>query len=267
MRLNLARFAVAASMGSLLMGGAPAAAQNTATYVDLTGEVGYATNPLLRLDGDGSGFGRLSAYAAHVRTGERSLTALSAYVENSTYLDDYGSEQVFDLNARAERQASPQVRLFGSAGFSGDVAGQLSNRFVTVPSAPPGVPDQPAPPPDIVVDPDLFAFTGRQYRVRGQAGASIRASERSTVTVSAGAQRVFFSDDFLDDYTVLSADAGYDRLLSERSTVGGRLNVWRTEYDGGDNRTTVIDPQLTFRRRFSETLDGSAAIGVSLAHQ
>ncbi|MCA1778725.1 MAG: hypothetical protein LC637_04890 [Xanthomonadaceae bacterium] len=149
---------MATSMGALLLVSTPAAAQDTATFVDLTGEVGYATNPFLRLDGDGSGFGRLSAYAAHTRTGERSLTSFSAYVENSTYLEDYGSKQIFDLNARTEHQTSEKVRIFGSAGFSGDFSGQLSNRFVTVPTAP-DVSDQPGPlpVPDTVVDPDLFA--------------------------------------------------------------------------------------------------------------
>ena len=262
------RLGVTTSMGALLLVSTPAAAQDTSTYVNLTGEVGYATNPFLRLGGDGNGFGRLSAYAAHTRTGERSLTSLSAYVENSTYLEDYGSKQIFNLNARTERQTSEKVGIFGSVGFSGDISGQLSNRFVTVPTAP-DVPDQPGPVPvpDTVVDPDLFAFSGRQYRLQGQVGASIRASERGSVTVSAGAQRIFYSDDFLDDYTVFSADAGYNRLLSERSTVGGRLGVWRAEYDGGGDRTTVINPQLTFRRRFSETLDASGAIGLSFAHQ
>jgi len=266
MTIKLTRLAVATSIGALTIGATPAAAQTSSTYLDVTGELGYATNPFLRVDGDGSAFGRLSAYAAHIRTDERSDTALSAYVENTTYLNDYNSKQIFDLNARTSYQTSEQVRIFGSVGFSGDIAGQLSNRFVTVPLAP-EVPDDQELPPDVIVDPDLASFTSRQYRLRGQVGASIRASERGTVSLSAGAQRVLYTDDSLDDYTTYSLNGAYDHTLSERSSVGGSLYVWRAEYDGGDDSTTVVNPQITYRTQLSESLNASAGIGVSFARQ
>jgi hypothetical protein len=266
MMTKLTCLAVATAMGTLLIGGAPAFAQNSTTFIDFTGEVGYGTNPFLRIDGEGSGYGRVSAYASHSRTSERSLLGLSAYVENSTYFTDYDSKQIFDLGARAEHQTSETVRIFGNVGFSGDIAGQLSNRFVTVPVAP-ADPDQPTLPPDIIVDPDLASFTRRQYRLRGQVGASIRAGERGTVSVSGGAHRILYTDDFLDDYTTLSGNVAYDHTLSERSSVGGSVYAWRANYDGGNDHTTVINPQLTYRTQLSENINASAGIGVSFARR
>lgn len=264
-RLSLNALFAATAAGALFIGGSPASAEVSQTYLDLSAGAGYSTNPFLRLDDDNDGaFARLSAYAAHSRVGERGSTTVTGFVENSTYFEDSGSKQIFSLDAFTRHQASERVSLFGGATFSGDLAGQLSNRFVSVPPQP-EVPDPQLPPPVTVEDPDLFAFTGRQYRLRGFAGSSFAAAERSSVTVSAGAERIWYTDDLLDDYTILFASGGYSRLLSERTTVGARVNFSRADFDDSDDQTTIINPELTVTTQLAENWDAAAAVGVTFS--
>lgn len=235
------------------------------TYVDLTGSLGYASNPLLRtVDSHSSVFGRASARGVHAWNSEISSTRLSAFVEATSYFNDYGLKSIFSLTGDTQRQLSPRVRVFGSAGVSGDLAGQLSNRFLYVPPLP-EVPDVGEPPPVTVEDPDLFSFSGRQYRVYGQAGASIRVSPRSNLSLSGGAQRIIYTNDFFDDYTTLFGNGSYDYSLSERTTLGATVGIRRTDYDNSSDGTTIINPGLSIRTRLSEYWDISGGIGVSFA--
>jgi len=113
---------------ALLFGGttlwtAPAVAA-TNDFIDLQAGLGYSSNPFLRLDSNSSAFGRLSIYGQHAWESERGKTSLSAYLENTTYFNHYGSKQIFDLNAHTQQAVSETVSIFGTATFSGDFAGQ-----------------------------------------------------------------------------------------------------------------------------------------------
>jgi hypothetical protein len=274
---SIRKHCLAATAGAAAFCGSPALAQvapedqdaapprRSVDYIDLTASLGYATNPFLRIgDSQSSAFGRASARGVHAWSGELSSSSLSAFVEASTYLNDYGVKSIFSLNGNTERQVSERVRLFGSAGVSGDLAGQLSNRFLYV--APlPEVPDPTEPPPVTVEDPDLFSFTGRQYRAFGQAGASIRTTERSNLSLSGGAQRILYTSDLLNDYTTVFGNGSYNHSLSERTTVGFNVSASRTEYDGSSDNSTIISPTATIRTRLSENWDASAGIGVSIS--
>ena len=274
---------LAASAGALVLCGSPALAQTTpqpttseeepeaapvrrsATYLDLTGSLGYASNPLLRIgDAPSSAYGRASARGVHAWNSELSSTSIAAFVEATSYFNNYGVKSIFSLSGNTQRQVSERVRVFGSAGFSGDLAGQLSNRFLYVPPLP-EVPDASEPPPVTVDDPDLFSFSGRQYRVYGQAGASIRTSARSNLSLSGGAQRIIYTSDFFDDYTTIFGNGSYDYSLSERTTIGANVAIRRTDYDNSSDGTTIINPGVTIRTRLSQYWDASAGIGVSFA--
>ena len=76
------------------------------------------------------------------------------------------------------------------------------------------MPDPNLPPPPVTVtDPDVFSFTGRQYRIYGQAGASIQMSQRSNLSLSGGAQRTIYKDDLLNDFTDIFANGSYNHTL------------------------------------------------------
>jgi hypothetical protein len=238
-----------------------------ADYIDLTASLGYSTNPFLEIgNSQSSTYGRLAARGVHAWGGERSRSSVSAFVEGTGYLSDYGFESIFSVTGDTLQQVSEKVSLFGSAGVDGDLAGQLSNRFLYVPPLP-QVPDPNLPPPPVTVnDPDVFSFTGRQYRIYGQAGSSIRMSERSNLTLSAGAQRTIYKDDLLNDFTDVFLNGSYNHTLSERTTVGFRVGASRTSYAESSANSTIINPAVTVRVLLSESWDASAAVGVSFSN-
>lgn len=237
-----------------------------ATYLDLTANLGYSSNPFLEAGSSrSSSFGRVSARGVHSFGGERSRSSISAFVEGSTYLNDYGLKSIFSITGDTQYQASERVSLFGTASVTGDLGGQLSNRFLYVPPVA-VVPNPNQPPPPINVDdPDLFSFTGRQYRVYGQGGASFQVSEASSLTLSGGAQRTFYTDDLLDDFTTVFGNGMYSRTLSERTTIGVGVGVNHTSYSNSSANATTINPTVNIRTLLSENWDASASVGVSFS--
>ena len=251
-----------------IAGIAIAAIANSATKstLDLSAGVGTSSNPSLRIGGESSVFGRFSALGMHQWRSERTTTSLSAFGENTTYLRGYGSKQIFDLKAHSIHAVSPTLSIFGDLGFQGDFAGQLSNRFASVaPDFNPPPSDQPAP--VILNDPTLIGFGGRQYRLSGQAGLSLRANSRGTVSLSAGAQRNFASASLRNaNFNSYFGSASYDYQFNERTSAGFRSNFQYQDYDNGGS-SSVINPLLTVRRQFSDQLEGTAAAGLLLTRQ
>jgi hypothetical protein len=248
--------------GSIFMGASPAAADTT-SYIDLTAGLGYSTNPFDRIPGESSAFGRLSAFGLQAWHSERGTTSLSGYVEDTTYFKNYGSRQIFSLNAHTDQAVSPKVRLFGDLSVSGDFAGQLSNRLITVPSQPPvPEPGNPLPPPN--TNPDVFGLTGRQYTITGQVGASISTSAKGALSLSAGAERLIFTGtNAPPDYNVYFGSLGYTHQISERTTLGGALYLQRQDFSSGDY-ANVVDPSLTIRSQLTETLTADGAVGLMI---
>lgn len=240
--------------------------RRSVSFLDLTASAGYGTNPFLSFgDSTGSAFGRVGARGVHTWVTERTSASVSGFAEGSTYFNDYGLKSIFSLTGNVQHQASEKVSIFGSAGVSGDLSGQLSNRFLYVPPGP-TVPDPTIPlPPTSVQDPDLFSFAGRQYRLYGQAGAAFRTSARSSISISGGASRVFFTNDLLNDYTTVFANGAYNHTLSARTTIGVNVRGEHTEYSKSPDNSTIINPSFTINTRLSEYWDVSGAVGVVLS--
>jgi hypothetical protein len=231
------------------------------TYVDVTAGLGYSTNPLLAADGDtGSAFGRFSLYGYHGWTTERSATSVSGFVENSSYFNRYGNQQVFSLSANTRYSANEKLTLFGNVGLSGDIGGQLGSRFYGVPTGS-VTPDPAIPPTVVVIDPNLYGLNQRQYTLSGSAGANIVMSPKDSLTITAGAQRLFVDGSNTLDYTSYNTTVGYNRQINERLTVGGRLLVQYADYMWGRS-IFEIGPQATVNARLSEQWDLSAAVGL-----
>lgn len=233
-------------------------------YVDVEAGVGYSTNPLLRGDlGLGQGFGRISVRGVHTRYTERSLTSLSAYGENVTYLGRYGSQQLISVAAHHDRSLSETWKVFGDLDASLDRSGQLSTRFIGFPTT---------IPTDIIGTPTLpdiqnvdVALNGRTYRFSGQLGAVLKLTPRDNWSFRGGYSRSTFRSNTLDSTTSdFFGSVGYDRLLDERTTVGSIVTVRHSDYDPTGN-ARVVTPQVTVRKSFSERTTLSGALGVSFA--
>lgn len=258
------RILLQALVGTSLLGfAAQAGAQSRSqTFLDVQAGLGYSSNPELLINGDGSAFGRISAFGYHGWSTERSYTGLSAYVENSTYFRSYGNRPLFNLRADTSLKASETVNLTGNLGLSADFGGQLSSRFYSIPSVVnPDIPPPAVDVPVIVVSPDLAAFNRRQYRLTGGVGASVILSPRDTFTTSFGAQRAFSSGNSQNlDYSQFDASAGYQRQITERSTLGVRAIGSYATY--GDDRSILsYGPQITGTTQLSQNTVLSGAVG------
>jgi hypothetical protein len=215
----------------------------------------------LQLQGRSSAFARLSLLALHSWNSELGSTSISGYVENTTYVrGGYGSKQIFNLNARTRQVVSEKATVFGDLSFSGDIAGQLSNRFVT--PVPVGTP----PPPDINplpgTNPELFNFSGRQYRLMGTVGASIATSARSSISLSAGATHGFFTgSNKASDYSTYQGSLGYNHQLSEPTWIGANVSVSREDF-AGSNYANVINTSATMRTQLGQNIRANGSIGI-----
>lgn len=259
MRSAISRcFAVTAGIGLL---SSSAAAQDTRlTYAELSAALGYSTNPFLRsTNGGGAGFARLSARGVHQWSSETTSTQLIGYWEGSAYTNGYSLSNLVSARAQTTHAVNERLDLTGSAGFSVDFAGELSNRFIYSPE-----PGQPLTLP-VTANPDLFIYNGRQYREDASLGATWKASERSSITGNVGVSHVAFSDSNLRGYTIEFASGKYDHLISERTTAGFELAASRTEFSHSDDVTTIINPAATLSTRLSEDWTVSGAAGVTFA--
>ena len=256
MRSAISRCA-ALTAGISLVGSGASAEDTRLTYLEVSAAAGYSTSPFLTSDGGGAGFGNASIRAVHQSSNDRTSTELIGYLEGSAYTSGYSPSTIASARAQVTHSVSERLSISGSASFSADFAGQLSNRFVYAPA-----PGAPITQPVAIENPDLYIYNGRQYRFDGNVGATWQASERSRITANAGADHVAFSRSGLNDYTLEFASLGYDRLLSRRTTVGLELTGSRTEFSRSDDVTTIINPAATLSTRLSEdwTLSGSAGV-------
>jgi hypothetical protein len=243
---------------------APARKAGSTTYVDLEGGAGYSTNPELELNGKGSGYGRISLRAVHSAVSERTTTVLSAYAENITYTNQYGSNQALSIFARHESAVSEKLRVFGDLAADYQQGGQLDTRVLVLPNIPPLV----GQPGGVVFLPggaDFLSVTGREYHFAGHVGAEMSLSARDEFTIRSGLERTIFHSQIADtNYTTVPVNFAYDRQLSVRTTVGARVVLQDTEYNG-PARFRTITPQLTGRVQLSPTLNLSGAVGVTHA--
>jgi hypothetical protein len=246
--------------GTVVLAAGPALADTT-DFADLQAGLGYSSNPRLLLNARSSVFGRLSAYGQHAWRSETGETSLSGYVEDTTYFNAYGTKLIFDLGAHTRRAVSSNVTVFGQLGFSGDYAGQLANRIYYVPGGPP-VTDPGNPLPPTGDNQDLLGLVGHQYRLQGEVGASIRTDPKGTLSLSAGAEHFWFSGARSgSDYSIYFGTLGYDRIVSERTSVGGQLTLQRQDF-AGSRYANIANPALRLHTQLGETIFGDFSIGI-----
>lgn len=236
------------------------------TYLDLEGGAGYSTNPQLSFSSNnGSADGYVSAHAVHSRITERTTTLLSAFGQVTGYTRNYGSNESLTVSARHDAAVNEKLRLFVDGNASYDKNGLLDTRIISVPNVPalPGAPD--IPPQLLPPGSDFLAATGKHYYFSADAGGDLALSPRDSLNFSSGVQRSVFRSRGADSsYWSIPAALAYDRQISPRAGVGGRVATLYTNYDGPE-RVWTVTPQLTANLRLSERMTLNGAIGVSFA--
>jgi hypothetical protein len=226
-------------------------------YVDVSGSLGFSRNPFLTTPADGSIFARGSLFGSYQITGERSSTMITAFGENSFYLNDSDSQQLARVNVSHNYKASETVTLFGGLAFSLDNGSQLSTRFLTLP--------QPLPTdPDIIIDPALLGRDTRSYRLSGNLGATVQMSERDTVSLTAADEQVWYGNgqDNLN-FNSIFVSTDWNRTLSERSSLGARASAQFADYAEPGRKTQVYTLQGTLSRFLTQNWQAKIGVGAS----
>jgi hypothetical protein len=207
----------------------------------------------------------VAVHAVHSRTSARTTTLLSAYAENVTYTNHYGSQQSLSFLGRHDAAVSEHLRVFGDLSATYQKGGQLSTRILSVPSVPPLI-GEPGTPILLPPGSDFLTVTGKEYSLAAHAGAEVALSPRDDLSVSSGVERTVFHSGFArTSYTTVPVTVAYDRQLSEHTTVGARFTAQQTDYSGPMS-VRVLTPQLTARLQLSPSLSLSGALGASFAH-
>jgi hypothetical protein len=249
---------------------APTRGVGESTYVDLEAGAGYSSNPLQSLNGNnGAAFGRISARLVHTRVSERTTTVVSAFAQGLFYTRHYGVEESFDVNGRHDAAVNEKLRVFIAGDASYDKGGQLQTQILAIPGLPllPGTTMQPT-----LLTPggDFLTVTGRNYRLRADAGGQLALSPVDSLNFASGVEHDTFKSGNLDTrFTSVPVSLGYNRQLNTRTTIGGRVVGQFTHYSGtltnGVADSRVITPELTAQLLLSEHVTFSGDLGASFS--
>lgn len=236
------------------------------TYLDLEGGAGYSTNPELSFGSNtGGAHGYVSVHAVHTRITDRVTTLLSAFAQESAYTRHHGSNQSLSVTARHDAAVNEKLSIFADGSASYNENGLLDTTIINVPNIPalPGTPN--IPPQILPPGSDFLAFRGKQYFFSADAGGQLVLSMRDSLNFSGGLAHTVFRSSVQDtSYWSIPASIGYNRQLSPRLGVGGRLAFDYTNYNG-PGRIWTVDPQLTTNVQLSERMSLNAAVGASFS--
>src|SRR5205085_12690072 len=171
-----------------------------------------------------------------------------------------GAQQSLRLTASHNTRPNENLTLFGDAGLSYDKGGRLDTSLSGLPGAPfqSGI----NPPNLLPLGGDFLSIGGRTFRVSSNVGAQWALSTRDFLNASTGLEYVKFDGLVDSHYVGVPVSIGWDRQLSRRTTIGGRVSARYTDYGGpGDFRS--ISPALTFQTALSANVSLVGNIGVS----
>lgn len=257
-----------------------AVAQETAVAVDVSAGGSYATNPfLVRGDRDDKG-----AFATELAVtpqltyrDERSEAALIARYRRSDYLNRYNAAEGYGFAAQAQHAVSPLLSVNANVSFDSSIVGQnglglvgvVDPTLTPVPGTGVSVPGIGVPgigvPGIGVPDISLIGLNQRQNTVAASLGASLRVGPRDSLTGGVSANRVTYgsnSNGALLASRTTGATIGYNRSLSERTSIGVQGSGSWTEYDRNGFHGSSYSPQATLSHRLGPQLNVNLAAGV-----
>jgi hypothetical protein len=184
-----------------------------------SGNLVAATNPFLLVGGESALLVEGSIEPSLTISGsDGSELALDGVLTGRQYSRIYGNFVLGSVHATGLLRESERLSLTALASYDRDIAA------------------------DTITDGIGGAAGPRSIRnmVRARTGATWRPNERDTFTPVINFERVTFEDNpALLPVTSVSADLGYARRLSPRTSVGARLVARRSEIDGADTIDTL----------------------------
>ena len=223
---------------------------------------GVSTNPYLYSNAETAGSVTLSVSPSIIYADEVGETRLGGNLRVSQYSNRYGS----DLAARLEASTRRMLDELTSVSISSSVqtsrsAIQDGLNFDNI--ATPG--SGPLQPPEIpLLDTTIAGTRARVTHVSTSLGISRSLDELSSANASIALSGTYIGGGIGFDYRNASAQLGYERKLSERTsvTLGSQFGV--VDYLGrrtGDS--VIVSPRIGVRQQLSDRLSFMADAGIS----
>lgn len=241
-----------------MMGGARA---ETNSGIGVSGGLEYSSNPYL-----------LNANSADVIRGRVSV---SPFVEERTARSKLrvAADASYSKFNRRYRDA---IDLSAQVGYDNRITSQLSvNAGVSLNSAIGGsynsVPVFGAVPPGAVVPPiidiTVIGIQDRTTQAQASAGVNYNIDTKNSLSLSySGSILRYPTIANRDEYSSISQNAGYSRVINSRVSAGASVAVTKINYFGtriGD--ATIISPSINGNLRLSQQWTLGAGVGVSVS--
>ena len=270
------------------------------TIPSLTASVGgaYSTNPFLTAEGQDSASVQVDVRPSLQLIDGTNQAVIFGNYNRADYLTRYGTNSGYGVGVNGSTRPNPRTTLGFTASFDSQILG-TQNGFQTpgnpifgVPGTGVGVgtdtgsgagtttpiattPVVPTPvvtlPGVIVGDVGLVGLRQRRNALSAGVNGSYAVSARSTWNAGLNFSRSTFPGGsraselgiVASDFSNYTANFGYNRSLTELSSVGFQISATRARFDRGLN-SDVYNPRITYNRTLSERWTMSAAVGAGI---
>jgi hypothetical protein len=278
---------------------AGASAQIT-TIPSLSASVGgaYSTNPFLAIEGDDAASVQLDVRPSLQLIDGTDQAIVSAFYNRADYLTRYGSNSGYGAAINGTTRPNARTTLGFSASYDSQILGAQNgfvtpgNPILTSPiggttgggstvggdgSSTPVVSTPVVTAPVLVpglngIDGDigLIGFRQRRNAISAGVNASFAPDTRSSWNAGVNLNRSTYPNTretsiFASGFTNYSGSIGYNRSLTELSSIGFQIGASHVEYDRGFE-SQIYTPRLTYNRTLSELWTLAAAVGAGITH-
>ena len=239
---------------------ATAAQAETRAYVDVSAGVGASSNPYLQTGtSTGSGAATIEVLPSVEVTSERSTLTIGGAARYEEHFRRYSSDLSGRADASYDYGLSEFTRFRVEAGFASSMGGSRDLLTTSLNGA-----------NDPVVNPNAdLSGIGIRYR-QYDYGTNVRLtstfSTYNTVQIGGGVQFFDVDSAVARPYRNYNANAGYQRQLSERLTIGPKVSYTKIDYRNvtiGDGE--IITSTLDAKYQLSETVSVEASAGAAFA--
>lgn len=294
------RLALIAGAAGSLAAGSAGADPVVRTSATITAGVAYERNPFL-IDTPRSTDAASAQVDIRPRVeilDQRTQATIAGFYNRNQYFTKYDGNDGAGVDGSASYQVNSRWTLGAQVGFQSTVLGAnngfgaFQDALATLPSTTPvdgigtGTETGTAPPTTLPgtgtgvvngglttpvatlppVDVGLIGLRQRRNSLTSSASINYLPSARSTWTLVGYGDRTWYPNDQTiqaQDYRTLGGTLGYNRRLSETTTVGARVSASFTKYDIG-SRSNIYSPQVTYTRQLPRNWSVDLAVGASI---
>ena len=257
-------------LGAVLLCGAallpaPLHAQSIRSGVEISTSAEVTSNPYLDSNSDEFvGAGSVEVRPWMERTTATDQIAVEGFVRLRAFTSEYDLEDSYGGNLRASSRLNARTTAYGTLGVVSSSARSRINSFDRVPGiADPINPENPIPQFPIGDDLSLIGLPGRTTTVNILAGMDRLLDQRSSVGGNVAYQNVIAESPFGADYDNVSAGLSYSNKVSDRTSIGFSVSASRARYEGPSPDSTTLQANASVNHQAGPYWSLAASAGLA----